>query len=510
MEALKTQLEQEITRRTQAEQSALQNTTELTRFKDRAVKFERDLTKAQSDLHARDWEIKQLKANQNKTIVEHVHVLQEAKKRTDIQLAETQQELLKEQTRVKSLEKTKARLMGEAEDAARQAEKELVALRSKEKNVKSYEEKATKAIADAGREKKLRDATELQTRRLQTELRDTQNQLMEMEQHLKTAERTKDTLEAEISSLATESDGANALAKMRRQYEARISQLESKVENAEIARTTAERIKQKIDQQHAELRRLISSSGPRDDFRERLLKELQQADEAMEREYSSKIPEIPTISNASPAKRQSVDLNGPSRVRRDSQPAEPSRPDAQSAQLQHQLQALELRIVASDRVRQHLEASLRELTADLENSDGSKQSLEKHRAKIARENNRLAQLLNEEAEARRASEASQMDGIQTMWQKFQTTIETERKSYGRLEESRKALVSHRRAWISENRLTTSQLVQQRALQAEVENQKRQMQELNQSKRQLLAEVADLKDHLELEQKGKNEEAGMLS
>jgi len=44
---------------------------------------------------------------------------------------------------------------------------------------------------------------------------------------------------------------------------------------------------------------------------------------------------------------------------------------------------------------------------------------------------------------------------------------------------------------------------------EVENQKRQMQELNQSKRQLLAEIADLKDHLELEHKGKSEEAGVL-
>lgn len=444
MEAVKIQLEQETARRIHAEQGASQNTTEFTRLKDRVIKFERDLAKAQSDLQGRDWEIKQLKANQNKTIVEHVHVLQEAKKRTDIQLAETQQELLKEQARVKSLEKTKARLMGEAEDAARQTEKELVAFRSKEKNVKSYEEKATKAIADAERERKLRETTELQTRRLQTELRDTQNHLMEMEQQMKTAQRTKDTLAAELSSLATESDGANALAKMRRQYEARISQLESKVEDAEIAQTTAERIKQKVDQQHAELRRLISSSGLRDDFRERLLKEIQQADDAMEREYSrkaSKVPEIRTLSNVSSAKRQSVDLNGSSRVRRDSQPAEPSRPDAQTAQLQHQVQALELRIIASDRVRQHLEASLRELTVDLENSDGSKQSLEKHRAKVARENNRLAKLLNEEAEARRASEASQMDGIETMWQKFQTTIETERESYGRLEETRKALVS---------------------------------------------------------------------
>ena len=42
--------------------------------------------------------------------------------------------------------------------------------------------------------------------------------------------------------------------------------------------------------------------------------------------------------------------------------------------------------------------------------------------------------------ARRAAEAAQLDGVQAMWDRFQTTLSQERESYARLEESRKALV----------------------------------------------------------------------
>ena len=52
----------------------------------------------------------------------------------------------------------------------------------------------------------------------------------------------------------------------------------------------------------------------------------------------------------------------------------------------------------------------------------------------------LTESLQEEAEARREAEAAQLKDIQTMWQKFQTTLLEERESYSRLEESRKALV----------------------------------------------------------------------
>jgi myosin protein heavy chain len=412
--------------------------------------MEKDMVNLQKDIGDRDWQIKQLKANQNKTIVEHVHVLQEAKRVTDGQLEDAQRELAKERAKIQLLEKTRARMIGEAEDAARAHEQEMIALRSNDKNARSLEQKATKAMADMERERKLREVSEMQAKRLQGELQTAQGQVSDLERSLHTVQRAKDTLESEITSLAADGDSANSMRKMRRDYESRITQLEVQVEDADIAKTTAERIKQKIDQQHAEIRRLITSSGPRDNFRERLLKELQNVDDALAAEFptralrSGKRNSVQTFASLTPSKRVSMppDSNGLSRSRRDSQPVEPPRtPDKNSVQLKQQVHALELRIVASDRVRQHLEAALKELTTDLENSDGSKQSLTAHRAKIARENSRLTTLLNQEAEARRAAEASQMDGINAMWKKFQMTIDGERDNYTKLEESRKALAS---------------------------------------------------------------------
>lgn len=447
MDSLNTRLEAEVAKRTQLEKGRSNQSFEVNRLKDQAVKYERELKNLQGDLRDRDWEIKQLKTSQNKTIVEHVHVLQEAKNLTDNQLAEAQKELAKVQARVKQLETTRARMVGEAEDAARQHEKELIALRTNEKDVRGYEEKARRATAEADRERKLKEASEIQSRRLQSDLRTAQGQLSDLEQQLHTVQRAKDSLEADISSLAANNDGTNAVTKMRRDYEARISQLEAKLEDTDMVQATAERIRQKIEQQHADIRRLISSSGPKDNFRETLLKQLKLADDALAAEYNAKPMrsrvDSRVFGNISPSKRSSIamEANGILRSRRDSQVAEPSQtPDRQASQLRQQVQALELRIVASDRVRQHLESALREMTADLENSDGSKQSLQEHRTKLARENSRLSELMREEAEARRAAEASQMDGIKAMWNKFQNTINTERESYTKLEESRKALV----------------------------------------------------------------------
>lgn len=64
----------------------------------------------------------------------------------------------------------------------------------------------------------------------------------------------------------------------RRRYESRIAQLESTVKDADTARAIAERIKQRIDSQHSEIRKLLSSTsgGNNDAFRTRLLRDLHQ------------------------------------------------------------------------------------------------------------------------------------------------------------------------------------------------------------------------------------------
>ncbi|KAF8514982.1 nonmuscle myosin heavy chain b [Gautieria morchelliformis] len=497
MDSLRKQLEAESARRAQLDQANSNHHAEIVKYKDRTAKLELDLNKSLNDLHARDWEVSQLRSKQDKTIVEHVHVLEEAKKVTDRQLAEAQLELQSQTAYIRSLEKTKSRLSGEAEDLARDAERERAELRAKEKAARAQEERATRALLEVEKERKAREAAEGHARRLQSELNNSQNQLADASQQVDVIQRSKTHLETELATLAAETDSHNALPKLRRQYETRITQLESQVEMAEFARTTAERIKQRIGQQHAEIRRLIAASGPKDDvFRSQLLKELQLVDDDLEREMSARsaaprpTTEVRTYGNITPSKRASADVNGMLRMRKDSQPESPRTPDRQVSALQQQVQVLELRMMASDRVRQHLEASLREITAEFETNDGSKQSLQAHRARLAREKARLAELLEEEAEARRTAEAAQMDGVKAMWSKFQSTISHERESYAKLEDSRKAL-----------------LAQQRATLTELEDHRRQVLELSQSKKQLQVENADLKDRLEVELLAKNEEIG---
>ena len=417
--------------------------TEIVRLKDINIKFERDLNKALNDLKAREWEVKQLEAKQDKTIVEHVHVLEEAKKVTDKQLLDAQLELQRQAAYIRSLEKSKTRLTSEAEDLDRQREKEQAELRGLLKAARAQEEKATRALTDAEQAKRAKEAAELQTRRLQNELQIAQTQVEDVSQQLATVQRAKDNLEVELTRLADEADAPTSIAKVQRQYESRISQLEQQLEDAQLSGSTALRIKEHVDRQHQEIRRLIMS-GPKDEaFRTRLLRELQLADDEMERELllrsqgvrTNNTGTARTMANVTPKK-----TNG--RVRKESLPDSTRTPDksAQVNALKQEVQLLEIQMAASTRVRHHLEALLRDMTAELDNSDGSKQSLEQTRARLAREKTKLAELLQDEADARRAAQAAQLEDVQAMWKKFQNTLLEERESYSRLEESRKALV----------------------------------------------------------------------
>jgi myosin protein heavy chain len=223
--------------------------------------------------------------------------------------------------------------------------------------------------------------------------------------------------------------------------------LEEQLEEAEMAKTTATKIRENIERQHAEIRRLVMQSAPRDgDFQNRLLQELKAADSMLEREMNRKTPrrsgahELQALANLTPTKNKTPSAPTTPSVDREAQQAR-ANSDRQVAALKQHVQVLELQMAASDRVRHHLEISLRDLSAELDNSDGSKQFLQQYRARLTQENARLAELLKDEAEARRTAEGAQVEGIQAMWAKFQKTIANERDSYSRLEESRKALVS---------------------------------------------------------------------
>ena len=445
LEASRKQLEAELSKRTQLEQLASRQKTELVQLRDRTTKYDRELNKVLTDLKNREWDVKQLESKQDKTIVEHVHVLEEAKRVTDRQLADAQTELQKNAAYIRSLEKSKTRLAGEAEDLVRQTERERVELRSKEKAAKAQEEKAALALADFQNERRAKEAAELTIRRLQSDLKDSQGQVSDVNQQLHAVQRAKENLETELERLAGEPQAPSSMAKIQRQYETRIAELERKLEDFDSVQVMAARIKEQVDRQHTDIRRLIMSDGHKDEqFQKRLLRELQLADEELQMEMSSRSRNLPgnktatvyTLSNVTPTK------NGTPRSRKSSQPTIPRTSDSQVTALQQYVQILELRIVASERVRKHLENSLREMTAELENGDGSKQFIQQYRARLTKENGRLAELLDEESQARRAAEAAHINGVQVMWDKVQQTIADEQESYTRLEESKKALVRY--------------------------------------------------------------------
>jgi myosin protein heavy chain len=445
LEVIRKELDAEVAKRTQLEKAVSSQRAEIATLKDRNVKLDRELNQTITDKKNLEWANKQLISRQDKTIVEHVHVLEEAKRVTDRQLADARLELEKQTAYIRSLEKAKARLAGEAEDLARQTEREQLESQRREKAVRSQEERVARALAEVEAERRAREAAELQTRRLQADLTSVKGRAEEMEDQLSHVQRAKENLEAELVRLADETpDTGVSLAKMQRQYESRITSLEEQLRDADMATATAAKIRDQVARQHAEIRKLIMSDNPRDEtFRQRLLRELESVDKQMENEMKSRsrprASDVASFGNGGLTARSTSAST--SRTRKVSESADiPGAPDRQSQALRQQLQVLELQMATSDRVRQHLESCLREMTVDLENSDGSKAYLEKTRTRILRENARLAELLEDEANTRRGADNAQLKDVQAMWAQFKTTIAQEQESYSRLEESRKALV----------------------------------------------------------------------
>ncbi|KZO94356.1 putative nonmuscle myosin heavy chain b [Calocera viscosa TUFC12733] len=110
MEAARKQLSAETSRRQKLEQAISTRDTEITKLNDLQGSWENELAKLKSDLAAREHEIGQLRGRPaDITIIEHVHVLEEAKRVTDRQLLEAQAELESLQLYVRSLERAKQR-----------------------------------------------------------------------------------------------------------------------------------------------------------------------------------------------------------------------------------------------------------------------------------------------------------------------------------------------------------------------------------------------------------------
>jgi myosin protein heavy chain len=188
MESTTRQLVDENAKRQHLEQQLHNSHVELAQYRNIASTAEREMAKAASDIKARDSEIALLRSRENKTIVEHVHVLEQAKKVTDRQLVEQVKENSRLNTMLKTNETHRNRLIADLEDKARECEM-LKKNKSKEARVarasmSNEDKEASMALED---ERKARKFAEAKIASLERDLQDQRRQLSTANLHTSNA-----------------------------------------------------------------------------------------------------------------------------------------------------------------------------------------------------------------------------------------------------------------------------------------------------------------------------------
>ena len=258
IDSVRKQLEIETSKRTEALRTAKAQSHEMVELKEQNVKLQADLKKSLDDIHQRDGEIIQLRSRQDKTIVEHVHVLEEAKRVTDRQLAVSQQELRDINAYVKSLEKAKVRLIGDTEDLARQTERERLEVKAREKEAKAHEEALKTAQQDIVSERKGRELAELRSQRAETEVKNMHGRLAELQLQYDdevyssgTWRKEKERLEAKNADLTSAFHAATSVQSEQQSrivnLLSQVSELRSVLNEAEADRTALQKARRNLE-----------------------------------------------------------------------------------------------------------------------------------------------------------------------------------------------------------------------------------------------------------------------
>lgn len=256
MENANRQLADESAKRQHFEQEVYNNQVEVAKHRNTALQAERELVKAAGEIKARDAEISLYKSRENKTIVEHVHVLESAKKVTDRQLAQQVRENARLNTVMKSLETHRNRLVGDLEDMTRQYNM-LKASRSKEArsaraSMSAEDKDATMALDD---ERKARRLAEARAASLEKDLQDQRRQLSTVSLSSPSRNGNSPASEGKLAKMQSE------LTRLEEAYQTVLAQnARLKSELADAHRSTAPRTPKASDASRADLLRGLQQS----------------------------------------------------------------------------------------------------------------------------------------------------------------------------------------------------------------------------------------------------------
>ncbi|KAJ1018874.1 hypothetical protein NDA16_004677 [Ustilago loliicola] len=258
----------------QAERNA-NSLQQLVAGKDKEISgLKHDLTLAQQ-------EMRKLQSMQNKTIVEHVHVLEEAKKYTDRQLLDAQSKLQELAHYTKTLEKSKARLVSENEDLTREltrvqrsaggaAAASPTVSNGLRGAVTTYGNVAPSSNGDSKSLKKLED------------------KVAELTSSLRTAQQQRD--EALSNARRKDLQADEMVSRTRRQYEQHIQELERQLKNSQIARsTTMTNLEELVLGGHGSPQ---VTGGASDGLRHQILDELRRGHEELEQDIALKSEQL--------------------------------------------------------------------------------------------------------------------------------------------------------------------------------------------------------------------------
>lgn len=469
------ELSAETKRRELLESKSKQHERESGTFQQQLAVKDKEMYAMKSELAAALAETKKMQSMQNKTIVEHVHVLEEAKKYTDRQLLDAQSKLQELAHYTKTLEKSKARLLADNEDLSREVSQLQQQSRSAGK---------TTSYGNVAPDKKL------------------ENKVAELTSQLRDARRERD--EAQSNARRKDLQADEAVSRTIQQYEARITELEREIRGVQAARsmtfTNLEEIVKRGD------------NSADDTFRRRLLSELRSGHDELEQDIAAKSEQLRshkmngstpkkekplyTFGNVAPSRAAKSSSSGPSfkqGVSNDNSASKFASEDASRAEkratgLQMQLDALEVQLSAGQRVRAHLESQVREMTSEMDAQGGSKFSLDAARRKLSADNRRLNELLEDEAEARKSAEISILNGEVSLRREFQERLAS-LSGAARDEEMRKTMLS-----------------QQKIAATELQRAREDLAAAHRARLALESQVSEARQRLDREALARNEEA----
>jgi len=262
---INTELLAESKRRELVESAARQHESNLQSFKQQYSVREREIAQLKEELASTQAELRKTQSMTNKTIVEHVHVLEEAKKYTDRQLQDAQSKLQELAHYTKTLEKSKARLVSENEDLSRENNRLQLEARGTGRGVLTPASNVTPGLmGNIGGETKM--------------IKSLESKVHELTMSLNTTRKERDEAQSNYRRKDLQMD--ESISRSRQQYESRIAELEKELRGAQMGRSTTFQI----------LTDLVDKSNNSKDnaFRHKLLQELKIGHDELENDIAAK------------------------------------------------------------------------------------------------------------------------------------------------------------------------------------------------------------------------------